>query len=214
MVQRAVELGWRQNRILVIDEDLGQSAQNAAHRLGFQRLLAEVGLNDVGLVLGIEMSRLARSCTDWYQLLELCAVFRSLLADQDGVYDPTDFNDRLLLGVKETMSEAELHIILARMDQGKRHKAERGELYRQLPIGYVFLDAGEVGLDPDQQVQTVLRLVFDKFAELGSGRAVARYLRQHGIWLPVRPDNGLRRLPLQWREPTADILYHILRHPI
>jgi DNA invertase Pin-like site-specific DNA recombinase len=214
LARRAADLGWRHDRVLVIDDDLGQSAQAAAHRPGFHRLLAEVGLNHVGLVLGIEMSRLARSCKDWYQLLELCAVFRCLLADQDGVYEPTDYNDRLLLGLKGTMSEAELHVLRARMDQGKRHKAERGELYTQVPVGYVFLDSGEVALDPDQQVQAVVRLVFEKFAELGTGRAVARYLLRHGIRLPVRPYNGPRRPPLQWREPTADALYNILSHPI
>jgi DNA invertase Pin-like site-specific DNA recombinase len=214
LARRAVDLGWQQDRVLVIDDDLGQSAQTATHRLGFQRLLAEVGLNHVGLVLGIEMSRLARSCKDWYQLLELCAVFRSLLADQDGVYDPADYNDRLLLGLKGTISEAELHVIRARMEQGKRHKAERGELYSQLPVGYVFLDSGEVALDPDQQAQAVLRLVFAKFGELGTGRAVVRYLLLHGMRLPLRPGNGPRRPALQWREPTPEAIYNILSHPI
>lgn len=211
---RAVELGWRQDRVLVIDDDLGQSAQSATHRLGFQRLLAEIGLNHVGLVLGIEMSRLARSCKDWYQLLELCAVFRSLLADQDGVYDPTDYNDRLLLGLKGTMSEAELHVLRARMEQGKRHKAQRGELFTRLPVGYVFLDSGAIALDPDQQVQTVVRLVLDKFSELGSGRAVVRYLRQHQICLPLRPCNGPKCPPLQWRATNCAAVYAILTNPI
>ena len=212
--RRAVDLGWPQERVLVIDDDLGQSAQDATHRLGFQRLLAEVGLNHVGLVLGIEMSRLARSCKDWYQLLELCAVFGTLLADQDGAYDPNDYNDRLLLGLKGTMSEAELHLIRTRMDQGKRNKARRGELFCRLPAGYVFLDSGEVAFDPDQQAQSVLRLVFDKFSELGSGRAVAGYLRRHQIRLPLRPENGPKRPPLQWREPSAAAIHGILKHPI
>jgi DNA invertase Pin-like site-specific DNA recombinase len=214
LVHRAVELGWHQDRVLVIDDDLGQSAETASQRVGFQRLLAEVGLNHVGLVLGIEMSRLARSNKDWHQLLELCAVFQSLLADQDGVYNLTDYNDRLLLGLKGTMSEAELHLIRTRMEQGKRHKAERGELFSLLPIGYVYLAPGEVAMDPDQQIQSVLHLVFDKFAQLGTGRAVVHYLRQHEIHLPVRRYNGLRPSPLEWHLPTDVMVYRILKHPI
>jgi len=134
---RAVALGWAEAQVLVIDEDLGQSGQSVAGRPGFQRLLAEVGLDHVGLVLGIEMSRLARSCRDWHQLLELCAVFGTLLGDADGVYDPRDFNDRLLLGLKGTMSEAELHVLTGRLEAGKRNKAQRGELFSHALIGYV-----------------------------------------------------------------------------
>src|SRR6266542_7006357 len=121
------------------------------------------------------MSRLARSNKDWHHLLELCGVFRALLADQDGLYDPCDFNDRLLLGLKGAMSEAELHIIRARMDHGRRNKAERGELFSLVPIGYIRLPSGEVDMDPDEQVQTAVRMVFEKFAELGSAREVAHY---------------------------------------
>src|SRR5687767_474485 len=131
LAHRAADLGWPTDRILVIDEDQGRSGATAEGRLGFQRLLAEVSLDHVGLILGLEMSRLARSCKDWHQLLELCGLFRALLADQDGLYDPADFNDRLLLGLKGTMSEAELHILRSRMDSGRRHKAERGELFFQ-----------------------------------------------------------------------------------
>lgn len=123
LADRAVDLGWPRERVLVIDDDLGKSGQSIEGRLGFQRLLAEVALDHVGLILGIEMSRLARSCKDWHQLLELCARFRTLLADADGLYDPTDFNDRLLLGLKGAMSEAELHVLKARMHQGKLNKA-------------------------------------------------------------------------------------------
>ena len=125
---RAVALGWAPTQVLTIDADLGQSGQSVAGRPGFQRLLAEVGLDHVGLVLGIEMSRLARSCRDWHQLLELCAVFGTLLGDADGVYDPRDYNDRLLLGLKGTMSEAELHVLRGRLEAGQRNKAQRGEL--------------------------------------------------------------------------------------
>jgi DNA invertase Pin-like site-specific DNA recombinase len=212
--RRAVELGWRQDRVLVIDDDLGQSGSTAVNRVGFQRLLAEVSLNHVGLVLGIEMSRLARSCKDWHQLLELCALFGVLLADQDGLYDPSNYNDRLLLGLKGTMSEAELHIIRNRMELGRRNKAERGELFNHLPIGYVRLPSGEVIIDPDQQVQHVVRLIFAKFEQLNSGRQLLRYLIENQILLPVRPHFGPNRGQLEWRRPTYPTLYGILHHPM
>jgi DNA invertase Pin-like site-specific DNA recombinase len=141
--QRAIDLGWPAERILVIDEDQGRSGASAEGRLGFQRLLAEVGLDHVGLILGLEMSRLARSCRDWHQLLELCGIFRTLLADQDGLYDPTDHNDRLLLGLTGIMSEAELHVLQNRMRQGMLNKARRGELFILPPIGYVKDANGE-----------------------------------------------------------------------
>src|SRR3954464_10387328 len=137
LAHRAAELGWPADRVLVIDDDQGQSGATSEGRLGFQRLLAEVGLDHVGLILGLEMSRLARSCKDWHQLLELCAMFRTLLADQDGVYDPTDFNDRLLLGLKGTFSEAELHTLRSRLNEGRLNKARRGELFSHPSIGYV-----------------------------------------------------------------------------
>ena len=142
---RAVALGWSESSVVVIDDDLGQSGQSIVGRPGFQRLLAEVGLDHVGLVLGIEMSRLARSCRDWHQLLELCALFGTLLGDADGVYDPRDYNDRLLLGLKGTMSEAELHILRGRLEAGKRNKALRGELFTHAPIGYVRLSGRGLG---------------------------------------------------------------------
>src|SRR5205823_6643340 len=135
-------------------------------RTGFQRLVSEVGLGHVGLILGIEMSRLARSCADWYQLLELCALFGTLIADSDGVYDPAQYNDRLLLGLKGTMSEAELHILQQRLRQGRLNKARRGALAVPLPVGYVRRPSGEVALDPDEQVQAVVRLIFRTFDEL------------------------------------------------
>jgi DNA invertase Pin-like site-specific DNA recombinase len=210
---RARALGWPQDRVLVIDDDLGQSGRSAAQRPGFQRLLAEVGLNHVGLVLGIEMSRLARSCKDWYQLLELCGLFGTLIADQDGVYDLADYNDRLLLGLKGTMSEAELHVMRSRLDQGRLHKAARGELFTRLPVGYVLLPDGDVAFDPDEQVRAVIRLVFEKMTELGSARAVLRYLLRQQIRLPQRPHNGPHVPPLQWCPPTADRVYRILKNP-
>src|SRR6516165_12438828 len=143
LADRAVALGWPRARVLVIDEDLGKSGQSIEGRPGFQRLLAEVALDRVGLSLGLEMSRLARSCKDWHQLLELCARFRTLLADADGVYDPTDYNDRLLLGLKGTFIQSELHILKERMYQGRLNKARRGELFGPPPIGYIALPSGE-----------------------------------------------------------------------
>jgi DNA invertase Pin-like site-specific DNA recombinase/uncharacterized protein YndB with AHSA1/START domain len=214
LAHRAVDLGWSRERVLIIDEDQGQSGRTAEGRLGFQRLLAEVGLDHVGLILGIEMSRLARSCKDWHQLLELCALFGTLLGDQDGLYDPTDYNDRLLLGLKGTMSEAELHILRGRLHQGQLNKARRGELFNHAPIGYVRLPTGEMALDPDEQVQAVVHLVFDKFEELGSEGALLRYLVRHGIRLGVRPHSGPNRGQLEWRRPCRGTLSHMLHHPI
>jgi DNA invertase Pin-like site-specific DNA recombinase len=213
LAHRAVDLGWRQDRVLVIDEDQGQSGRSAAGRLGFQRLLAEVGLDHVGLVLGIEMSRLARSCKDWHQLLELCALFDTLLADQDGLYDPSDYNDRLLLGLKGTMSEAELHILRNRMDHGRINKAQRGELFSHAPLGYIRLPSGEVVLNPDEQVQAVVRLIFDKFDELHSVMAVLRYFIHHGIRVPIVPYKGSQRGQLIWRRPCYATLSYVLHHP-
>ena len=149
LVDRAFQFGWARESIVVIDDDLGRSGATTEGRFGFQRLVAEVGLGHVGLVLGVEMSRLARSCRDWHQLLEICALFDTLIADTDGVYDPASYNDRLLLGLKGTMSEAELHILKARMLEGKRAKARRGELGKPVPMGYVRRPSGEVAFDTD-----------------------------------------------------------------
>ena len=161
LAERAAGLGWAPSRVLVIDEDLGHSASGADARPGFQRLVSEVGLDHVGIVLGIEMSRLARSGREWHQLLELCALSGTLLGDPDGIYDPADHNDRLLLGLKGTISEAELHLIKQRMWTGRLAKARRGELAVPLPAGFVRRPSGEVALDPDEQVQAVIRLIFE-----------------------------------------------------
>jgi DNA invertase Pin-like site-specific DNA recombinase len=213
LVERAEAFGWPSERVLVIDDDLGVSGQSIAGRIGFQRLLAEVGLDHVGMVLGIEMSRLARSCRDWHQLLEVCAVFGTLLGDADGEYEPRDFNDRLLLGLKGTMSEAELHVLQGRLDAGKRNKARRGEYYNHAPVGYVRSREGLL-LEPDAQACGVVRLVFEKFAELGSATAVLQYLRTHQIRLGVRDHRGPQRGELQWRPPNRGTLLAMLHHPI
>jgi DNA invertase Pin-like site-specific DNA recombinase len=214
LVDRAVALGWPADRVLVIDEDQGMSGACAEGRLGFQRTLAEVALDHVGLILGLEMSRLARSCKDWHQLLELCARFRTLLADADGLYDPADYNDRLLLGLKGTMSEAELHILKDRMFQGKLNKARRGERYGLPPIGYIKLSTGEFALDPDEQVQAVVRLLFDEFDRQETLHGLLRHLVHHHIRIPVRVRSGPNRGQLEWHRPNRATLLNLLHHPI
>lgn len=214
LVGRAAQLGWADVQIEVIDEDQGRSGATAEGRLGFQRLLAEVGLDHVGIVLGIEMSRLARSNKDWHQLQELCAIFRTLLADQDGLYDPTDYNDRLLLGLKGTMSEAELHILQGRMHQALLNKARRGELCMLPPVGYVKRLTGEFALDPDEQAQGVIRLIFDEFDRLGTMRRVLRHLHEQDIKMPIRPHAGPNKGDLEWRRATREIVRTVLMHPL
>lgn len=214
LVHRAALLGWPKDRVEVVDEDQGRSGQSAAGRLGFQYLLAEIGLDHVGIIFGLEMSRLARSNKDWHQLLELCAIFRTLLADQDGLYDPTDYNDRLLLGLKGTMSEAELHILRSRMYQGLLNKARRGEVYNHAPSGYVKLPAGALALDADEQAQGVIRLIFDQFERLGTVHGLLRYLVEHGIRMPIRPHAGPNRGQLEWHRPNRVTLQNLLHHPL
>lgn len=214
LVDRAVALGWPRSQVQVIDDDLGKSGQSVEGRPGFQRLLAEVALDHVGLILGLEMSRLARSCKDWHQLLELCARFRVLLADADGVYDPTEHADRLLLGLTGMMNEAELHVLKSRMYQGKLNKARRGELIVAAPTGYIKTPSGSLALDPDEQVRGVIRLIFDQFDRQGTVHGVLRYLRANGICLPVRAPAGPDRGQLAWRPPCRETIRYILRHPL
>ncbi len=211
---RAIALGWPPSQVQVIDDDLGKSGQSIEGRPGFQRLLAEVALDRVGLILGLEMSRLARSCKDWHHLLELCARFRVLLADADGVYDPTEYADRLVLGLTGMMSEAELHILRQRMDQGKLNKARRGELVVRVPVGYVKSPTREVALDPDEQAQGVIRLIFDEFDRRGTVHGVLRFLIADGVRLPVRSQSRSTRGQLDWRAPCRETVRHILRHPM
>src|SRR5438128_4492032 len=214
LVDRAVALGWSRDRVVVIDEDQGQSGQSMVARLGFRRVLAEVSLDHVGLILGLEMSRLARSNKDWHQLLELCAIFRTLLADADGLYDPTDYNDRLLLGLRGMMSEAELYLMKGRMLEGMRNKARRGALLNHPPMGYVRGPDGDYQLDPDEQAQRVVRLIFDVFEQQGSLHGLLRSLVAHDIRMPIRPHAGLNRGQLVWRRPTRMTLQNMLHHPI
>jgi DNA invertase Pin-like site-specific DNA recombinase len=214
LAERAAALGWARSRIVVIDDDLGVSAATADARAGFARLVTEVTMGRVGIVLGIEMSRLARTGRDWHQLLELCSLSGVLLADPDGVYDPGFYNDRLLLGLKGTMSEAELYLIRQRMLSGKLAKAERGELAIPLPIGYVRHPSGEVVLDPDEQARHVVRLIFDTFARLGTLSGVLRYLAGHQVQLPVRVHSGVAKGEIEWRRPTRETLQIMLHNPV
>jgi DNA invertase Pin-like site-specific DNA recombinase len=214
LADRAAALGWPSAAVEVIDEDQGQSGSSAEGRSGFQRLLSEVSSDRVGLILGLEMSRLARSCKDWHALLELCAIYRTLLADADGLYDPSNYNDRLLLGLKGTMSEAELHILKDRLQQGMWNKAQRGEVLNHAPIGYVRTPAGDFVIDPDEQVQSVVRLVFVQFTRRGSVNGLLRWLVVHEVKLPIRPHFGISRGELEWRRPNRVTLLNLLHHPI
>jgi DNA invertase Pin-like site-specific DNA recombinase len=196
--QRAVALGWPAERVVVIDTDQGQSGASAADRAGFQRLVAEVGMGRAGVVLGLEVSRLARNNADWHRLLEICALAGTLICDEDGLYDPAEFNDRLLLGLKGTMSEAELHFIRARLRGGQLSKARRGELQMGLPVGLVYDPAGKVVLDPDTGVQDAVRHVFTTFARTGSARAVVQEFNAAGLLFPVRVRTGTHKGELAW----------------
>lgn len=213
LVDRAVQLGWDRTRVITIDDDLGRSGTSVEGRPGFQRLVAEVGLDHVGLVLGLEASRLARSCRDWHQLLDICSVFGTLIGDADGIYDPTRYNDRLLLGLKGTMSEAELHILKGRLHQGRLAKALRGELHIRLPMGYIRRPSGEVIKDPDEQAQSVIALVFATFELTRTLHATLRYLVQHDIQMPVRLKHGPDKGDLQWRRPNRPSLQNLLHNP-
>ena len=214
LVDRAVALGWARDRILVIDEDLGQSGTSSQTRHGFQRLLSEISNDSVGLVLGLEMSRLSRSGKDWHALLELCAIYQTLLADSDGVYDPSDHNDRLLLGVKGTLSEAELHVLKNRMYLGLCNKAARGEVLNHPPIGYVRNASDDFAIDPDEQVQAVVRSIFDRFSKWRGISGLLKSMVADGIQIPVRPHYGPDRGQLQWRRPNRVTLLWLIRHPI
>jgi len=183
--QNAVALGWPVERIIVIDNDLGQSGASAVDREGFQRLVAEVGMGKAGIVLGLEVSRLARNSTDWHRLLEICALTDTLILDEDGVYDPGHFNDRLLLGLKGTLSEAELHVLRARLQGGIMNKARRGELQCALPVGLVYNAEGRPVLDPDKQVQDTLRLFFETFRHAGSACAVVKTFHRQDLLFPA-----------------------------
>jgi DNA invertase Pin-like site-specific DNA recombinase len=209
---RAAALGWPLDRIVVIDSDLGQSGASGADREGFQRLVSEVGLGRVGIVLGLEVSRLARNSTDWHRLLELCALSDTLILDEDGLYDPAHFNDRLLLGLKGTMSEAELHVLRARLRGGIISKARRGELEMRLPIGFVYAD-GRVRLDPDASVQGSVRNLFRTFQRTGSAMATVKAFRDQGLKFPRRVYRGPNKGDVAWNDLNHWRVLWVLHHP-
>lgn len=208
--EQARLLGWPEDQIEVIDCDLGLSGASA-DRAGFQRLVAEVGLGKAGLVMGLEVSRLARNSTDWHRLLEICALTETLILDEDGLYDPQQFNDRLLLGLKGTLSEAELHVIRARLQGGIRNKARRGELRTPLPIGFVYDEAGRVALDPDQQVQETLHLFFRTFRRIGTALGTVKYFKDQNLSFPKRP--VWSRQPAEWGELDFSTAWRLLGNP-
>ena len=212
LAERAHCLGWPAARVVVIDEDLGLSGASAGNRSGFARMTAEVALGHVGIVLGLEVSRLARNNGDWYRLLDLCGMTDTLIGDADGVYHPAGFNDRLVLGLKGTMSEAELHILRARLDGGIRNKAARGELRRGLPLGFVWGEApGEVRFHPDAAVSGAIRAVFDRFRELGSARRVWLWFCSEGLPFPTRAEPAGE---IRWGTPTYTAINRILVNPV
>lgn len=215
LADRACQLGWPKDRVVIIDEDLGLSGSSTDKRSGFARLTSEVALAGVGIVLGLEVSRLARNNADWYRLLELCGITDTLIGDNDGVYHPALFNDRLLLGLKGTMSEAELHIIRARLDGGIRNKAARGELRRGLPVGLVWGEQdGEVLFHPDEAVTGAIRTVFERFAEFGSARRVWLWFRSEGLSFPLQQAPAGKPGPIQWVTPTYTAIHHVLTNPV
>ncbi len=212
LVTRAVELGFAREQVVVIDEDLGISGSGLSERSGFARLTAEVALGHAGLVLGLEVSRLARNNADWYRLLDLCGVTDTVIGDGDGIYHPGSFNDRLLLGLKGTMSEAELHVLRARLQGGIRNKAERGELRKALPVGLVWGEAdGEILLDPDEAIRGAIQTIFDRFAELGSARQVWLWMRRAGVRFPMR---RFAHGENQWTVPTYHQIHSVLESPV
>jgi DNA invertase Pin-like site-specific DNA recombinase len=213
LVDKALQLGWPRAAVAVVDDDLGLSGARAAGRTGFAHMATEVAMGRVGVVLCLEVSRLARNNADWYRLLDLCALTRTLIADTDGLYHPGDFNDRLVLGLKGTMSEAELHILRARLDGGIRHKAARGELRRGLPTGFVWGAAdGEILVHPDEAVVNAIRTVFDRFAENGSARRVWLWLRSNGLLFPLQDTRSFGR-EVRWVVPTYHAVHGVLVHP-
>jgi DNA invertase Pin-like site-specific DNA recombinase len=212
--ERAMALGWAADQVEVIDEDQGKSGASANGRGGFQRLVAAVGLGEVGAVFGLEVSRLARSCSDWYRLLEISALSQTLIIDEDGVYDPTQYNDRLLLGLKGTLSEAELHFIKQRMMGARRQKAGRRQLRIRLPVGYVWGEGEGVRMDPDERVQEAIHLFFRSFERLGSLGAVARYYEANRLLFPRRDGWGDPQAVLTWGQLAISRTATLLHNPI
>ena len=210
LASRAQALGWPPRQVVIVDDDLGRSGAEATAREGFKGLVADVGLGKVGVILGIEVSRLARNNADWYQLLDLCAMTDTLIADGDGLYHPADFNDRLVLGLKGTMSEAELHLIRHRLTAGLRHKAAKGDLRQGLPVGFVHDEEDRIVLDPDESVREAIAEVFRRFDQLGSARQVMLSLREDKLLIPRRPTGSHRTI---WAAATYPAVHDFLTNP-
>src|SRR5215470_13260760 len=211
--ERAFALGWPLDRIHVVDCDLGKSGSQSASRDGFQKLVGEVALGKAGLVMGLEVSRLARNSADWHRLIELCSLAGTLILDEDGIYDPANFNDRLLLGLKGTMSEAELHFLKARMRGGMINKARRGELEMRPPIGLVYRDDGVLIFDPDSEVQAAIREVLQTFERTGSAMQTAKFFREQGLLFPRRVRGGVNKGELHWVPVQHSRILQVLHNP-
>jgi DNA invertase Pin-like site-specific DNA recombinase len=210
---RAIALGWPLEQIDVIDSDLGQSGAKAEDREGFKKLVTEVGMGNAGIVIGLEVSRLARNNLDWHRLLEICALTNTLILDEDGLYDPGHFNDRLLLGLKGTMSEAELHVLKGRLHGGILAKAERGELRVPLPVGFIYNAANKVTIDPDKQVQKSIHLFFDTFNRVGSASGTVKYFRRNGFKFPRKLLKGPNKGEVVWGDLVFSRALAILHNP-
>jgi len=211
--EKLIRFGWQEESITVIDCDLGQSGAETSGRDGFKQLVADVGSGEVGAVASIECSRLSRSSRDWGRLMEICAITQTVLIDDDGTYDPNNFNDRLLLGLKGTMSEAELHFIHARMRGGALNKAKRGELKVPLPIGYVYDEAGTVVKDPNMEIQNAVKLFFEAFRICGSANKMISYYRKNGYKIPKNPCNGYNSREIIWVYLSSTRAIDMLHNP-
>jgi len=212
--KKAEALGWPEDLIITIDSDLGQSGASSDNRQGFKKLVAEVGMGHAGIVVSIEVSRLSRNSSDWLRLLEICAITDTLIMDEDGIYDVNDFNDRLLLGLKGTMSEAEMHFLYSRMRGGTISKAKRGELKRPLPVGYIYNGDDKIVMDPDLSVQNAINLFFKTFKRTGSACATVREFNSSGLKMPTRFLRGIRKGDLAWKPLTHSWTLRILHNPI
>ena len=211
--ERAVALGWPVVQIVTVDSDLGETATSVADRQGFQKLMTEVSLGRVGLVMGLEVSRLARNNADWARLLEICAITDTLILDEEGIYNPTDFNDRLLLNMKGTFSEVELHVLRSRLRGGILSKARRGELKTRLPTGFVYDHNGKTIIDPDKQVQQSIRLFFDIFQRTGAAFATVKAFAKDDVKFPCRVHLGPDKGELKWQRLTSSRALMILKNP-
>ncbi len=207
--QRALELGWREDDIQVIDSDLGITGSSVNQRKGFKQLLADVALEKVGIILSYEVTRLSRNCSDWYPLLDICSYKQCLIGDRDGIYDPSTINGRMLLGLKGQLSEIELHTLRGRLNAGLLNKAKRGELALQLPIGLIRTKNGEVQKDPDSSVQQLINIIFDIFLRVGSAAKTVQQLNKKGLNIPRRDNFG----DLYWRKPSIAAVISTLKNP-